>query len=307
MTNSTTQQPVLAVTGATGTIGREVLAALLAAGVGPQVRAVVRDPGRVPREVAAQLDVMRADFSEPATLDTAFAGADVVLLLCGHHPDQLALERAGLHAAARAGARRVVYVSAAGVEADPPAALEHDHGILERELAARMSAQKGRGWAVLRPTALFPSLLGGLTALIGPDGTVPLAFGTARVNLVDARDVGQAAAAVLLDPARDGRAWTLTGPHAFTGDELVDAVATGLHRPLHHQDMEPDELAALLRRAGAPPAMTDHLVALFGYFRSGGLQMTTSDVTDLTGRPPRTLNDWLLGPGAALLGAATTT
>lgn len=302
MTTSTIQAPVLAVTGATGTIGREVVSALLATEPGPRVRAVVRDPGRVPPEVAAQLDVVRADFTEPATLEAAFAGADVVLLLCGHDRDQLALERSGLHAAARAGARRVVYVSAAGAAGDPPAALARDHAILERELAASVSAHGDRGWAVLRPTALFPSLLGGLAALVSPDGAVPLAFGTARVNLVDARDVGRAAAAVMLDPARDGRAWTLTGPHAFTGEELVETIATTLHRPLRHQDMSPDQLAALLREAGAPPAMTDHLVKLFSYFRTGGLHTTTTDVSELTGQPARTLTDWLGGPGSTLLG-----
>lgn len=101
-----------------------------------------------------------------------------MLLLCGHHPEQLALERAALAAAVRAGVERVVYVSAAGAAVDPVPALAADHHRVEDELAD----VTGLDSAVLRPTAAFPSLLGGLRRLITPDGVVPLAFGATAVR-----------------------------------------------------------------------------------------------------------------------------
>lgn len=225
---------VVAVTGATGTLGREIVAALLATDPAPRVRAVVRDPARAAAVLPAQVEVRHGDFANPGDLPAAFAGARAVLLLCGHHSDQLTLERTALTAAVRAGVPRVVYVSAAGAGGDPVPALAADHRRVENELAA----VPGLHWAVLRPTAAFPSLLGGLRRLVTPDGVVPLAFGTARINLIDARDIGAAAAALLRDrDAGNGgagathgrRVFTLTGPHSFTRAELVDtlAVATG--------------------------------------------------------------------------------
>jgi uncharacterized protein YbjT (DUF2867 family) len=148
--------------------------------------------------------------ARPETLPAALEGARAVLLLCGHHVEQLRLERAGLAAAVRAGVSRVVYMSAAGAAGDPVPPLAADHRRIEDELAAIPDLD----WAVLRPTAAYPSLLGGLRRLIGPDGTVPLAFGEARVNLVDARDVGAAAAVLLREDA--GRFGQVGAKRVFT-------------------------------------------------------------------------------------------
>jgi uncharacterized protein YbjT (DUF2867 family) len=293
---------VIAVIGASGTLGREVVAALLSADRSTRLRAVVRDPAGASERLPAQVEARQGDLARPETLPAALEGARAVLLLCGHHPDQLTLERAGLAAAVRAGVSRVLYMSAAG---DPVPALAADHRRFEDELAAIPDLD----WAVLRPTAAYPSLLGGLCRLIGPDGAVPLAFGEARVNLVDARDVGAAAAVLLRDGAgrfaQDGdkRVFTLTGPRSFTGAELVAAAAEASGRRLTHRDLAPAALAQLLGAAGAPPVMTRHLTELFGYFRTGVLDLVTDDVTTLTGRPALSLTDFLAGPaGQGILG-----
>lgn len=223
----------MVLTGATGALGREVVAALLATDPATRVRVVTRDPGRAAALLPGSVEVCPGDFGRPDDLATAFAGARSVLLLCGHHPAQLALERAGLAAAVRAGVPRVVYMSAAGAGADPVPTLAADHRRIEDELAA----VPGLGWTVLRPTAAFGSLLGGLRRLITAEGVVPLAFGAARVNLVDARDVGAATAVLLRTDTHDGRAFTLTGPHSFTGAELVATVAAATGRRLIHDDL----------------------------------------------------------------------
>jgi NAD(P)H dehydrogenase (quinone) len=273
------------------------MAALVAADPADPVRAVVRDPSRAAGQLPVHVEVRHGDFARPDSLPDAFASARAVLLLCGHDRDQLALERAGLAAAVRAGVPRVVYVSAAGAGADPVPPLAADHRRVEDELAA----VPGLGWVVLRPTAAFPSLLGGLRRLITPDGAVPLAFGGARVDLIDARDVGAAAAVVLRTDAHDGQVFTLTGPERFTGAELVETLAAASSRSLSYLDLTPDDLAAQLRAAGAPASLVDHLAELFGYFRAGGLDVHTDDVARLTGAQPRTLRDWLHGPGATVL------
>lgn len=105
----------LAITGATGTIGREVLTSLIAGGHERRVRAVVRNPA----DITADVQTVHADFSDPDTLTAAFDDAEAVLLLCGHHPDQLTYERAALAAATAAGVERVVYISAAAADRDP--------------------------------------------------------------------------------------------------------------------------------------------------------------------------------------------
>lgn len=132
------------------------------------------------------------------------------------------------------------------------------------------------------------------------DPAVPLAFGDARVNLVDARDVGSATAAALRtvrgEDAHRERVFTLTGPHSFTGAELVAALAAAGGRRLTHRDLSPADLAELLKAAGAPQAMTRLLGELFGYFRTAALGHITGDVATLTGRAPFSLADYLTTP-----------
>ncbi|TPG34449.1 NAD(P)H-binding protein [Mycolicibacterium hodleri] len=275
----------LAITGATGTIGRDVLTSLIAGGHGQRVRAVVRDPVGI----TADVQTVHADFSDPDTLATAFDGAEAVLLLCGHHPDQLTYERAALAAATAAGVQRVVYISAAAADRDPAPALALGHQRLERELLASTQL----AGTVLRPTAVFSSLLTGIGGLIRPDGQVPLAFGAARVTLVDARDVGDAAAVVLADARHAGCVYTLTGPQSLSGDEIVAALADALEVPLQHIDHTPAALQDLLLRAGAPTEMVGHLFDLFSYFGSGEMDTVTTDVATLTGHQPRSLDSWL--------------
>lgn len=158
----------------------------------------------------------------------------------------------------------------------------------------------------MRPTAVFSSLLGGISRLIRPDGQVPLAFGAARVNLIDARDVGDAAATALTDPRHAGCAYTLTGPQALSGDEIVAALADALAVPLQHTDHTPDELQNLLLRAGAPTEMVNHLFDLFSYFGSGEMDTVTTDFASLTGHQPRSLASWLhSSQGKALVAQMT--
>lgn len=271
---------VVAVTGSTGTIGREVVAALAANDPAVRVRAIVRDAARAAGLFPDAVEVRYGDFDRPDSLVEAFTGAASVLLLCGHHPEQLTLERAGLAAAITARVPRLVYVSAAGAGDDPVPTLAADHRRLENELARA----GGPAWVVARPTAVFASLLGGVIRLIGADGAVPLALGRARVNVVDAGDLGAALAMLLLDDAHDGQLLTLTGPASLSGDELVAAIGAELGRDLTHVDLEPEDLTARLQAAGAPPVTITHLVELFGYFRTGDLDLVTDDLTALIGR-----------------------
>src|SRR5690348_2490391 len=93
------EQPMFVVTGATGNVGREVVAELVARGV--PVRAVVRDPASTAPIEGAEL--VRGDLTAPATIGSALRAADGAFLLPGYP---------GLAEAARsAGVRRIVQLS----------------------------------------------------------------------------------------------------------------------------------------------------------------------------------------------------
>jgi uncharacterized protein YbjT (DUF2867 family) len=106
------------VSGATGYIGGRLVRGLLAAGY--QVRCLSRDPSQLRDQPwAGKVQTVRADLSDPSSLQTAFEGADVAYYLVhslGSGPEfeqtEATAARNFADAAARAGTRRIVYLGA---------------------------------------------------------------------------------------------------------------------------------------------------------------------------------------------------
>ena len=72
---------MIVITGAAGQLGRLVITELLKTVPASQIVAAVRHPGRASDLAALGVQLRVADYSEPATLDSAFAGADKLLLI----------------------------------------------------------------------------------------------------------------------------------------------------------------------------------------------------------------------------------
>jgi NADH dehydrogenase len=149
----------VAITGANGFVGRQVVAALLAAEPADEIRAIVRDPDRARAELpAAGLEVRRADVTEPASLDGAFAGVDVVVHLVAIPTERRGSfervnaegTRAVVREAERAGARKIVHVSAIGASPQSPYPFLRSKG--QGQAAVTSSSVPH---TVLRPSLLF--------------------------------------------------------------------------------------------------------------------------------------------------------
>jgi uncharacterized protein YbjT (DUF2867 family) len=100
------------VTGATGNVGSAVVGELGDRGL--PVRAFVRDPDRAAAVLGPDVALAVGDFAEPASIRAALDGIDAVFLACGNVPPQVEYETRVIDAAARAGVRRLVKLSALG-------------------------------------------------------------------------------------------------------------------------------------------------------------------------------------------------
>jgi uncharacterized protein YbjT (DUF2867 family) len=292
---------MIVVTGATGSIGRHLVAALQAAGV------PFRAMARTPADARLDCPVVPGDFDDPASLAAAFAGADQLFLntggaqpVDGPQP-MIGQQIAAIDAAKAAGISHVVKVSV--WRAAPGRLLaEGAHGVIERHLAA-----SGIRATVLQPNAFLQNLVTGAGAF-NADGHLVGAYGEGRVSYIDCADIAACASAVLTDPARRGGVHVLTGPEALSHREIAAAISAAVGRAVPTLDLTPDELAAALRAQGSPDGFAADVAALAADAATGALEATTSAVRDFTGRPPRTLAQFLAANGAALrhaLGAAT--
>lgn len=277
-------RPIL-VTGASGTVGRELVRLL--AGAGAEVRAGLHRAGDAGALPAGASPVV-VDFDSPATLVAACRGAGAVYLLTPQVPRATEYVRAVIAAARAEGVERVVRQSMH----DAP----HGADTLSRwhREAEEIVVSSGLGFTILRPNAFMDNFATIYAPLIREQGIFRLPLGQARLSSVDARDVAAAAAAILLGGARRGKgraggahngaAYILTGPEALTGAEMAAIVTEVAGRPVRYVD-EPED-------AGRPPhdadgiAASAALVELSAEMRAGKLADVSGDVERLTGRPP---------------------
>src|SRR4028119_327754 len=108
------------VTGATGNVGSRVVGELRDLGV--PVRAFVRDADMAATMLGDGIEIAAGDFSDAASVRRALEGVEGVFLACANDPRQVEDEAGGVDAAAGAGVRRIVKLSALGAEVGSPVA-----------------------------------------------------------------------------------------------------------------------------------------------------------------------------------------
>lgn len=272
----------IAVAGATGRVGSALIAGLATEPV--DLIALTRTPGAgsLPASVAQRA----VDFDVPASLPAALEGVDRLFLAHGSSPRQVENEIALIDAAVAAGVGHIVKLSAIGI---PLQLHPFDwHERIEAHLATR-----DVGYTMLRPTT-FMSVLARSGKPVA-NGNWGGAAGEGKVNLIDVRDVADAAKTVLLEEASTTwqRAFHLTGTRAWSMPEVAAELSRLLGRTVSYQQRSFAEQREWLIASGLNEFMAGVAVGLDRAFYQSALREDTSTVEFLTGHPPRTLTDWL--------------
>ena len=289
---------MILVTGATGTIGSEVVRQLAARG--EKVRALSRDPAGA--QMPSGVETAPGHHRDRASVEAAMAGAEAAFLVGVFGPDDAEHDR-GLVAAARAaGVRRIVKLSAIGtgdprlgagdpqLDAGAPHVGAFGTWHLHGEEAVRAS---GLEWTILRPSNFASNTLSWAQAV--REGTPALnMMGAGKQGVVDPRDIAEIAVAALLDPRHSGRTYTLTGPETLSAHEQAAVLGEILGRAVPLHDLSPEERREQLLAAGLGEAYADGLVIAARFIQNGGNDVVTEDVREVLGRAPRTYREWVV-------------
>jgi uncharacterized protein YbjT (DUF2867 family) len=276
-------KPRIAIVGATGRVGSTLTSLLASDPVDITVLTRRPDAARLPKGAS----IAAIDFDQPHTLQNALRGADRLFVSHGTSPQQVANEIALINGAVAAGVRHIVKLSAFG----PASRLNPFawHMQIEAHLAQQPVAS-----TILRPSA-FVDILKRAAGQIAA-GFWAGAAGEGRVNFIDTRDVADVARVALLEEfsSESQRAYHLTGPRAWTMRQVAEHLSTLLGQPVGYNHRSPEEQRAALLADSLPPLVADLLIGLDQVFRESVLGETTSTVEALTGKPPRTLQQWLV-------------
>ncbi len=274
----------IVVTAASGQLGRAVVTSLLDRGAAPaDVVATSRRPESLADLADRGVQVRRADYSEPATLTEALAGAERVLLVSGDEfGRRVAQHTAVVEAAVAAGAGLLAYTSAPHA-ATTSLALAAEHAATERVLVGSPIDH------VLLRNAWYVENYTGQLATYREHGLVG-ATGEGRVSLALRREYAEAAAAVLLGEGHAGATYELGG-EAVTLAELAAVIGDVTGEPIGHTDVPVAQLEQILLGAGLPAPAAATFADVDRGIAAGELLVPTDDLTRLLGRAPLSTTD----------------
>ncbi|MFD0365910.1 NAD(P)H-binding protein [Nocardia sp. GCM10030253] len=278
---------MILVTGATGNIGSELVTQLNDSGV--RVRALVRDPHSA--ALPAGVEAATGDLDRPETMTEALEGVDGVFLMPGYAgmPDLLARAK-------KAGVQRVALLSGAS------AALEDMSNAVSKYMtqSERDVRESGLAWSFLRPRSFMSNAMRWLPQLAVGE-VVRAQFSGVRVAAIDPADIAAVAAAALTGGGLEGRILELTGPQALLPADQVAVLAAVLGRPLVCQNLTNEETRAELETS----LPREYVEAFVSFFIDGTLDESRihPTVREVTGRDPRTFEQWARAHAAAFADA----
>lgn len=229
---------MIAITGATGFVGREVVRQARAAGF--PVRVIVRSL----REAPADVEAFHGNVIYAPSLEGAFTGCNAVIHLVGiiNEWKENTFQRVHvqatvnvLDAAKRAGVKRFVHMSALGTRAG--AVSRYHQTKWEAEEAVRKS---GLAWTIIRPSVIYGKDDRSINVLAQTVRMAPfvpvLGNGQAKIQPVAVEHVAQSFVAAVRTDSAVQKVYDLCGPVAFSWNELFDKIlaAQGIHRPKLH-------------------------------------------------------------------------
>ena len=263
---------MILVTGASGTVGSEVVKALGATDA--RVRAGYRTR---PQNIPSGVESVALDFDDGDTVDAALMGVETVFLLS----TMVAHERHVVDAAKRAGVKRIVKLSVNNANKEG-FTFARWHRAIEKHIEA-----SGLAWTFLRPAGFMQNFFNYMGDTIRKQSAFYTATGTTgRGAHIDARDIGAVAARVLTGKGHEGKAYELTGPAAISYDEAARVLSKAVGREIRHVAITPEQLRAGALGMGMPAPYVDALVDLDRAYAAGELTQVSSTVKDLTGRDP---------------------
>jgi len=276
---------MIAITGASGQLGRLAIEQLLEKIPAQQVLALVRDPAKVADLSLRGVQVRTADYNRPETLAPALEGVDKLLLISSSEIGRrVAQHRNVIEAAKQAGVGLLAYTSILHADTSPLSlAAEH------RETETLIKAS-GLSWVILRNGWYTENHIDGIPAIL-QHGVVLGSAGDGRFATAARADYAAAAVAVLLGEQQEGKVYELAGDTAYTLTELAEEVGRQSGKKITYQNLPQADFKAALVSAGFPAPFADLLADSDTGAAKGGLFDDSHQLSRLIGHTTTRLAD----------------
>jgi uncharacterized protein YbjT (DUF2867 family) len=266
------------VTGATGTVGRNLVEQLFQ--MCHQVRALTRNPAKA--DFSAGVEVFEGDLTQPATLAPALEGIDGLHLINFGGDDFAPLQTGSeiVAMAEQAGVKRVTVLRGG------------PKGTVEQAVEASSMA-----WTLLEPVEFMSNILRwsyGIQAV----GAVRQPFGSRKTAIVHEADIAAVAAGVLTSDGHGGKTYSISGPEVLTPRDMTRMIGEAIGREVQFVELTPDQAREEWGGAGLPRDVIEFLLWVYDNTPPHGYTVVPT-VEQITGQPARTFAQWAAEHAAA--------
>ncbi len=274
-------------TGATGTVGSEVLRAL--AGGAFELVAGLRAPEGASSDLRNAAKLVRLNY-EDASIDPAtFEGVDALFFMTPLIEAQVAGSARVLRAAREAGVKHVVRLSSRSAGWDQGSELREWH----REIEA-MVRDSGCDWTILRPCSFFQNFATFQRDNIRKMSAILLPQGDGMIPYVDAADIGDVVAGCLAEPgSHRGQTYVLTGARAYGPKGVAAEIGRVIGRPVMYIEVDPEQVRETMLKAGHPSWLIEAGLSVFAHAKSGHEASVDPALGRLLGRAPGSLSEFV--------------
>ncbi|MBB3773362.1 NAD(P)H dehydrogenase (quinone) [Angulomicrobium tetraedrale] len=277
------------ITAASGKLGQTLASAFKAKGLAGSVKLAARAPEKLAAQQAQGFTIVAADYDDPASLQAAFAGEDVAVIISSVGPNEvrIAQHHNAIQAAKAAGIQRIVYTGAT----NPADASLFDwakaHVATEAELKA-----SGIAYTILRDNSYFANN-DALFANAKESGVLPFTGIEAKVAYVSHEDVADAIVAAVTGTGHANRIYELSGHEAYSAIELAAILSTVTGKKITALDVPVSAFEAQFRSYGLPEFVVTGVGSFYAALGAGEYAQTSTDVETLTGHASTTAQAYL--------------
>ncbi|GAA0492493.1 MULTISPECIES: SDR family oxidoreductase [Tatumella] len=270
---------MIAITGATGQLGRKVIHQLLKTLPASELIALVRDPAAAAPQLPAGITLREADYNRAETLAPALKGAEKLLFISSSEIGQREVQHgAVIDAAKQAGVKFIAYTSLLHADSSP-LGLAAEHRATEALLA-----RSGIDYALLRNGWYSENYAASIAPALSHHAFIGAA-GEGKISSASRQDYAEAAAKVITDDNQAGKVYELAGDESWTLQQFSAEIARQSGVAVEYVNLTADAFAAALKQAGLPDALADLLADSDAGAAQGGLFDDSHTLSTLIGRP----------------------
>lgn len=272
----------IAITGATGQLGRIVVAKLKERTVAENLVALVRTPEKA---ADSGVEARTFDYSKPETLAVALKGIDSLLLISGSEVGQREAQHKNvINAAKEAGVKWIVYTSL--LHADTSSlSLAPEHAATEEALK-----NSGIAYTILRNGWYTENYAGSIPGALQAGAFIGAA-GDGKISSATREDFAEAAAIVITSTGHEGKIYELAGDEAYTLTELAAETSKQTGKDIPYNNLTEADYAAALAGAGLPQWLADAIAGWDTGASKGDLFDDSKTLSGILGRPSTPLSD----------------